>query len=108
MSFQSETPQMKSRNNPRRMPPSIRLKTIRPPRAGLIFLSSVAASSGMYLYMKMKKASEITILTAASQLLSVAAFSRLWDFEDSEDPGFPAALCFGGTAEAGCGRRGFF
>src|ERR1700681_435157 len=97
MSFHSETPQMKSRNKTRRMPPSIRLKTIRPPRAGSIFLSSVAARSGMYLYMKMKKASEIRMLTAASQLLRVAAFSRLSDLDDSEDPGIPPPL--GGTAE---------
>ena len=62
-----------------RIPPSTRLKTIRPPSAGSIFFSSVAARSGTYLYMKMKNASEIRRLTAASQLLTVAAFSRLWE-----------------------------
>src|ERR1700732_3359230 len=95
---------MKSRNRTRRIPPSIRLKAIRPPSAGFIFFSSVAASSGRYLYMKMKNASEITILTAANQLLRVAAFSRDSDFADadfdfgsSEDS---ASLRCGGTAEA--------
>src|SRR5579864_1545327 len=96
MSFQSDTPQMKIRNNTRRIAPSIRLNAIRPPRAGSIFLSSVAASRGMYLYMKMKKASEITILTAASQVLMVAAFSR----DLAEDWDGAASLCFGGIAEA--------
>ncbi len=57
------------------MPPSTRLKMMRPPRAGSIFFSSVAASSGRYLYMKMKKAREIRRLPIASQLLTVAAFS---------------------------------
>src|ERR1700722_5174333 len=104
MSFHSETPQMNRRNNPSRIAPSTRLKAIRPPSAGSIFFSSVAARSGMYLYMKMKNATENAMLTAASQLLRVAAFSRASDFEGcfGED-------CFGddsatlrasGTAEA--------
>ena len=54
---------------------------MRPPKAGSIFFNSVAANSGRYLYMKMKKASEITMLTVASQPLTAAAFSR--DFEES-------------------------
>src|SRR2546421_8045806 len=95
MSFQSETPQMNSRNRIRRMAPSTRLKMIWPPRAGFTFLISVAASRGRYLYMKMKKASEMAMLTAASQPLRAAAFSLVADFgEDS------ASLRFGGTAEA--------
>ena len=76
------------------MAPSIRLKMMRPPSAGSIFFSSVAASNGMYLYMKMKNASEMTILTAASQLLMVAAFSPDLDLEES------AALGDDGTANA--------
>src|SRR5713226_4251943 len=99
MSFQSETPQMKMRNRTRRMPPSTRLKAMRPPRAGSIFLSSVAASSGRYLYMKMKKASERMMLPAASQLLRVAAFSREEDLVVGGWEG-SASLRFGGTAEA--------
>src|SRR5277367_6020993 len=87
MSFQSETPQMNRRKSARRMPPSIRLKMMRPPRAGSIFLSSVAATSGSHLYMKMKKASERMMLMAASQLLRVAAFSRVADWEDAEELG---------------------
>ena len=53
--------------------------------------------------MKMKKASEMTRLPAASQLLTVAAFSRDWAEEDGEDfcsGEDSAALCAGGTAEA--------
>src|SRR5271169_5180408 len=93
---------MKSRNNPRRIAPSIRLKTIRPPSAGSIFLSSVAASNGTYLYMKMKKPSESRRFPTASQLLTVAAFSRDWE-EEEEDFGDwegSSALRAGGTAEA--------
>jgi hypothetical protein len=44
--------------------------------------------------MKMKKAIEITIFTAASQLLMDAAFSRPVGLDVA------AALCAGGTAEA--------
>src|ERR1051326_2694294 len=79
MSFQRETPQMKSRNRTRRMPPSTRLKAMRPPSAGSIFFNSVAANSGRYLYMKMKKARDKIMLPAANQLLRVAAFSRETD-----------------------------
>src|ERR1700687_1005222 len=107
MSFQSDTPQINSRNSTRRIAPSIRLKTIRPPKAGSIFLSSVAASRGMYLYMKMKKASEMTMLTAASQLLMVAAFSRDLE-EDACDSDDSASLRVGGTAEAAVAQGSAF
>src|SRR5437660_5187827 len=99
MSFQSETPQMKRRNRTRRTPPSTRLKAMRPPSAGSIFFSSVAASSGRYLYMKMKKASERIIFPAASQLLRVAAFSREADLAVGGWEGSDL-LRFGGTGEA--------
>src|ERR1700692_4536617 len=99
MSFQSETPHIKRRKRTRRTPPSTRLKAMRPPRAGSIFFSSVAASSGRYLYMKMKKPRERMMLPAASQLLRVAAFSREADFVDEVCAG-AASLRFGGTDEA--------
>src|ERR1039458_10265883 len=75
MSGKSETPQMNTRNRIKRTAPSTRLNTIWPPSAGLNFLSSVAAKSGRYLYMKMKNASERMTLAAANQPLMVAAFS---------------------------------
>src|SRR5437763_15508363 len=99
MSFQSEMPQMKSKNRIRRTAPSIRLKAMRPPSAGSIFFSSVAANSGRYLYMKMKKASERMIFPAASQLLRVAAFSREADLAAGGREGSDS-LRFGGTGEA--------
>src|SRR5580704_18388388 len=81
MSGKSDTPQMKSKKRTSRTAPSIRLNVICPPRAGFIFLISVAASSGRYLYMKMKKASERMTFAAASHPLRVAAFSRDRDFD---------------------------
>ena len=74
-----------------------------PPSAGFAFFSSVAASSGRYLYMKMKKASEMMTLTAASQPLMVAAFSRGWDLVGSCVEG-SASLRFSGTGEAPVAR----
>src|SRR5580658_7807856 len=81
---------MNSRNRVNRTTPSIRLNMICPPSAGLSFLSSVAATSGRYLYMKIKKASEMMTLPAASQLLMAAAFSRACAFTDSEVDGSPS------------------
>src|SRR5580704_18214095 len=90
MSLHSETPQINSRNRTSRITPSTRLNMIWPPSAGSIFLSSVAATSGTYLYMKMKKAREITMLIVANQPLMAAAFSRVCDLvsdlvSDDED-----------------------
>src|SRR5579863_7756870 len=98
MSLHSETPQMKRRNRINRIAPSTRLNVIRPPSAGSIFLSSVAATSGTYLYMKMKKASEITMLIAANQPLMAAAFSRVSDLGTGIGAD-SASLRFGGTAD---------
>src|ERR1700688_4206847 len=84
MSGNNETPQMKSRNKIRRTAPSTRLKMICPPSAGFAFFSSVAANRGRYLYMKMKKASEMMTLAAASQPLRAAAFTRV-SFLGGED-----------------------
>src|SRR5271166_6248132 len=104
MSGKRETPQMNSRNRTRRTAPSTRLNAIWPPRAGLNFFSSVAASSGRYLYMKMKKARDKITLPAASHPLMVAASSRESELADaakgeSVEMG-SASLRFGGTAEA--------
>src|SRR5579863_5614652 len=101
MSGNRETPQMNSRNRMRRTAPSTRLKAIWPPSAGFAFLSSVAASRGKYLYMKMKKANEMMTLAAASHPLKAAAFSREFFLEDSDsDAEGSASLRFSGTAEA--------
>src|SRR5580698_2917089 len=100
MSGNSETPQMNSRNRSKRIPPSTRLKMTWPPSAGFAFLSSVAASRGRYLYMKIKKASEIITLPAASQPLMLPAFSRFCDLEDCNDEDF-AEPCSGGTFRLG-------
>ena len=58
---------MKSRNRAIRMTPSTRLKMICSPNTGFTRFSSVAASSGRNLYMKMKKPTEMMMLTAAIQ-----------------------------------------
>src|SRR5271165_4675454 len=94
MSGNRDTPHMKSKNRTKRTAPSMRLKTIWPPKAGLYLLSSVAANSGRYLYMKMKNASETMTFPAASHPLIDAAFSRVCDGEDS------TSLRLGGTVEA--------
>ena len=67
MSFHSETPHTNSRNIAIRISPSTRLNTNCCPKTGFTFFSSVVASSGRYLYMKMKKAMEKTIFTPAIQ-----------------------------------------
>src|ERR1700734_4276357 len=100
MSGNSETPQMNSRNKIKRTAPSTRLNAICPPRAGFAFLSSVAASSGKYLYMKMKNARERMILPVASHPLIEAAFSRVCDRKGSPLIG-SASLGLGETGEGG-------
>src|ERR1019366_9208989 len=67
MSFHSETPHTNSRNIAIRMSPSTRLNTICCPKTGFTFFSSVVASRGRYLYMKMKKATEKAMFTPAIQ-----------------------------------------
>src|ERR1700731_2346057 len=97
MSGNNETPQMKRRKRIKRTAPSTRLNMICPPSAGFAFLSSVAANSGRYLYMKMKKASEMTTFAAASHPLRAAAFSRVCDLDEPAGVG-SASLRFGGDA----------
>ena len=57
-----------------RMTPSTRLKIICSPNTGFTRFSSVAASSGRNLYMKMKKPTEMMMLTAAIQPLISSFF----------------------------------
>src|SRR5580704_1811125 len=67
MSFHSDTPQTNSRNIAIRISPSTRLNRNCCPKTGFTLFSSVAASSGRYLYMKMKKATENAIFNPAIQ-----------------------------------------
>src|ERR1700688_3742725 len=58
MSFHRETPHTNNRNIAMRINPSTRLNMTCCPKIGLTLFSSVVASRGRYLYMKMKKATE--------------------------------------------------
>ncbi len=60
-----------------RIRPSTRLNTIWLPKTGLSRFSSVAATSGMNLYMKMKKPTEKMMLRAATQPLISSFFFAL-------------------------------
>src|ERR1035441_788671 len=67
MSFHSEIPHTNNRNIVMRISPSTRLNMICCPKTGFTLFSSVVASSGMYLYMKMKKAIEKAMFRPAIQ-----------------------------------------
>ena len=69
MSRSSDVPQIKIRNSASRIRPSIRLNMICPFSDGWAFFSSVVASSGRYLYMKIKNPTEIRTFTVAIQPL---------------------------------------
>src|SRR5450432_3715946 len=64
----------KSRNRAIRITPSTRLKMICWPNKGFTRFSSVAATSGRNLYMKMKKPTEMTMLTVAIQPVTSSFF----------------------------------